>query len=107
LKLRSKFILKNLIFFNSKLNGRKLEFNALINCRALLVHWRCFSGDVAPSLQEKNLLLFDLRNIFAFTESYIVAAILHLRFCNTLNKIPSVNLIVVAFSCSSAINKNL
>jgi len=27
LKLGSNFILKNLIFFNSKLNGRKLGFN--------------------------------------------------------------------------------
>jgi len=27
LKPRSKFILKNYFFFNSKLNGRKLEFN--------------------------------------------------------------------------------
>jgi len=31
LKPRSKFISKNPIFFNSKLNGRKLGFNAPLN----------------------------------------------------------------------------
>jgi len=31
LKPRSKVISKNLIFFNSKLNGRKLEFNTPLN----------------------------------------------------------------------------
>jgi len=34
LKPRSKFILKNLFFFNSKLNGRKLGFNTPLRTTA-------------------------------------------------------------------------
>jgi len=35
MKLRLKFILKNLSFFNSKLNGQKLRFNTPLTSKIL------------------------------------------------------------------------